>query len=244
MTADTIKMIINNKAGDDMLYDVLREKLDPRSGEVIEKNPEDNKYWQTAFDAVWKGNIHFIVIESLFRRSYGRYYVMRDGQYISPCFAYTKIDDTLFNIMQSMIDDIESGKYDNKKTLSEKIRSFVESKGLVSYMNDTKWHELFDAVSKKLPETEIQYKLLSDETEPDVYWNYNGDEELGYIMPAQIEWLKIRHTITEYRHRGVLLPPEAEIHDKKDEVTEILERYSIPYGYIEDEQSFIVYGYK
>lgn len=61
---------------------------------------------------------------------------------------------------------------------------------------------------------------------------------------AQIEWLKIRHTVNNYKHIGVLVPPEVEIHDKKDSVLEILEQYSIPYQYIEEEQAFIVYGYK
>ena len=227
-----------------MLYDVLREKLDPRSGVIQEKAPKENEYWQTTFDVVWKGSIHFIVVESLFRRSYGHYYVMRDNQLISPSFSYTKIEDSLYSTLQGMIDDIECGKYNNKKTLSEKIRSFVEQNGLVSYMNNTKWCELFSAISKKIPDIEFQYKLIFDEAEPDVYWEYYGDEELKYMNLAQIEWLKIKHTVNNYKHIGVLVPPEVEIHDKKDSVLEILEQYSIPYQYIEEEQAFIVYGYK
>lgn len=227
-----------------MLYDLLCEKLDPRSGVIQEKSPKNNEYFQIAFDVVWKGHIHFIVVESLFRRNYGHYYVMRDNQYISPDFAYTRIDDSLFCILQSMIDDIESGKYNSKKTLSEKFRLLVEQKGFVSYMNNTKWHELFNALSQKLPNIEFQYKSIFDEAEPDVYWEYYGDEELKYMNLAQIEWLKIRHTVNNYKHIGVLVPPEVEIHDKKDSVLEILEQYSIPYQYIEEEQAFIVYGYK
>ena len=227
-----------------MLYEVLREKLDPRSGVIQEKAPKENEYWQTTFDVVWKGRIHFIVVESLFRRSYGHYYVMRDNQLISPSFAYTKIDDSLFSTLQSMIDDIECGKYNNKKTLSEKIRSFVEQKSLVSYMNNTKWCELFAAIGKKIPDIEFQYKLIFDETEPDVYWEYYGDEDLEYMNLAQIEWLKIKHIITKYTHIGLLLPPTVETHDKKVEVLEILNKYSIPFEYIEDEKAFIIYGYK
>ena len=226
-----------------MLYDVLREKLDPRSG-VIREKATNEKYWRTAYDVVWKGRIHFIVVESLFRRNYGHYYVIRDNQYISPDFTYTKIDNSLFCILQSMIDDIESGKYDRKKTLSEKIRSFAAQEGFVSYMNNTKWCELFAAISKKIPDIEFQYKSIFDETEPDVYWEYYGDEELKYMNFAQIQWLKIKHTITNYKHIGVLVPSEAETHDKKDAVLEILEQYRIPYQYIEDEQAFIVYGYR
>ena len=227
-----------------MLYDVLREKLDPHSGVVQDRVPDENKYWQTAFDAVWNGRIHFIVVESLFRRHYGHYYVMRDHQYISPCFVYTKIDDSFFRLLQSMIDDIEAGKYLNKKTLSEKIRLYTEKNGLVSCMNHTKWHEFFAAVREKIPDIEIRYKLIFEETEPDVYWKYDGDEELQYLNFAQIEWLKIRHTVINQKHIGAFVPPETEIHDKKEELLAIFKQYHIPYEFIEDEQAFLIYGYQ
>ncbi len=227
-----------------MLCDALRERLDPRSGVVLKAAQNDNKYWQTAFDAVWKGRIHFIVVESLFRRNFGHYYVMRDEQYISPCFAYTRIDEQLFNILQSMIDDIENGRYDNKKTLRERIKSFAAQNGLVSYMNNTKWRELFDGIGKKMPDILLQYKLLFDENAPVDLWVYSADEELPHIDLARIEWLKLRHTVTEYKHIGNLLPPEEKTYDKKDEILEILHRSNIPYEYIENEQAFIIYGYK
>lgn len=227
-----------------MLYEVLKEKLDPRSGTVKEKAPNDQAYWQTALDIVWKGNIHFVVIESLFRRNYGHYYVMKDNQSISPTFAYTKIDDSLFRRLQSMIDDIESGKYANKRTLSEKIRLLAEQKNLMSCMNNTKWRELFSAIGEKVPDIELQYKLISEEHAPDDYWPYSGDEELRYTNPAEIEWLKIKHVMTDYTHIGRLVPPDIQIHDKQAEILQILKTYHIPHEYDEAEQVFVVYGYR
>jgi hypothetical protein len=227
-----------------MLCNIFYEKLDSRSGFVQDSPAEGNEYWQTVFDAVWKGDIHFIVVQSRYRLNFGHYYVMRDNQIISPRYTFTKTDDSLFRLTQGMIDDIESGKYNSKKTLTEKVRDFTDQKGLVSYMNSTKWKELFGALNVTLRDIEIQYKSVFDETDPDMYWNFYGDEELNYINPVQIEWLKIRQTVTESRHIGLLVPPEIKIHDKKDKITGILEKYSIPYEYNEDEQVFIIFGYK
>ena len=227
-----------------MLDAVWREKLDPRSGIIQENEPNHNECWQTTFDVIWKGRIHFIVLEALFRPNYGHYYVMRDNQNISQTYSFTRVDDSLFKTMQGMIDDIESGKYARKKTLSEKIRLFVQQKGLVSYMNNTKWRELFNAIGEKVPDIEYQYKSVFDENAPDEYWAYYGDEDLPYMNLASIEWLKIKHVTTDYTHIGRLVPPTIQTHDRKDEILHILQQYTIPYEYDEEEQVFIVYGYK
>ena len=162
----------------------------------------------------------------------------------TPSYTFTETDASLFRLMQGMIDDIESGKYNSKKTLTEKVRAFTDRKGLVSYMNSTKWKELFSSLDEKLRDIEIQYKSVFDETDPDMYWDFYGDEELKYINPVQLEWFKIRQVITDYNHIGVLVPPEIQIQDKKDVITGILENYSIPYEYNEAEQVFVIYGYK
>ena len=46
---------------------------------------------------------------------------MRDGQILSPTYRITRPDDDSIKCMQHVIDDIEDGKYRNKKTLREKI---------------------------------------------------------------------------------------------------------------------------
>ena len=111
-------------------------------------------------------------------------------------------------------------------------------------MNNTKWRELFHAIQEKLPEITFQYKSLFDENAPEVFWDYSGDEDLKYMNLAEIEWLKIRHTVTEYQHIGVLVSPKTQTYDKKDEITQILNQYHIPYEYREDEKCFVVYGYR
>ena len=61
---------------------------------------------------------------------------MRDGQELSPTCRITKPDDDSIKCMQHVINDIEDGKYRNKKTLREKIKLFVEENGLASFMNN------------------------------------------------------------------------------------------------------------
>lgn len=227
-----------------MIGELLLEKLDPRSGTVLPHAPETDAAWQTVLDIVWKGQIHFIVDAARFRRSFGHFYVMRDRQFISPDDTFTQTDDLLFRTMQGMIDDIERGKYANKKTLSEKIRTYTDQKGLVPCMNNTKWRELFRAVAEKLPDIELRYKSVFEETAPEEFREYSGDEHLRYMNPAQIEWLQVRPAVTGCRHIGVLVPPEIRVHDKKDEFTQILNQYHIPYAYSEAENVFVIYGYK
>ena len=227
-----------------MLYDILCDKLNFHSGIMQKKSSKDNDYYQTALDIVWKNDIHFIVVEALFRHNYGYYGVMHHNQNLSQEIYFAKIDDSLFKTMQGIIDDIVCGKYNNKKTFSEKIRTFVEQKGLVSYMNNTKWHELFYAISENISDIELQYKTLFEENAPDEYWEYSGDEELPYMNFAAIEWVKINPSIKNYTHIGMLVPPKIQIYDKKQELIKIFKQYHIPYEYDKNKNIFIIYGYK
>ncbi|MBR5683796.1 MAG: hypothetical protein IKW96_11095 [Ruminococcus sp.] len=227
-----------------MLHETLRKVLDTRSGVILPNSPQKGNCYETVFDAEWKGNVHFVVVMSEFRRNPGHYHVIRDGQPISPTYTFTKTDESLFRKMQRLIDDIENGKFSSKKTLSERITSFVEQNGAVSCMNNTKWRELLGALNENMKNIEIQYKNIFDEKAPDEYWELYGDEDIEHMNPAQIQWLKIKHTITEYRHRGALLPPETESYDKKEELMQIFRKYNIPYEYDESENAFVVFGYK
>lgn len=226
-----------------MLYEILCKELNPRSGKIQEMPLQNKRYWKGDFDVSWKGDFHFIVVESLFRRG-GHYYVDKNKQSVSPTYWFNKIDNELLKKMQRMIDEIDSGKYRNKKTLTEKIHSLVEQKGLVSYMNNTKWNELFNAINENIPYIDLQYKTIFDDESPDVYWELYGDEEIEHMNFGQIEWLKIKPTKTEYTHIGMLVSPQIRTYDKYDEILKILHQYNISYEYDETEQVFVIYGYK
>lgn len=225
-------------------YDTLYQTLDPRSGKIKPTDDVKEDYWKKVLDIEWKGNIHFIVTKALFRPGLAVYYVLRDGQLLSPKYYATKVGDELHSIIQHNIDDIENGKYRNKKTMRERIKALVEEKCLVSYMNNTKWHELMDAINEKAPDNGIQYKTLFEDTEPEVYWHLRSDEKIVHIDLAQVEWMKIRHTLTDREYIGYLVPDKVYKYDNKSVILEILQEYSIPYEYDESEQVFVVYGYK
>ena len=97
------------------VYDELKAKLNTRGG-ILQPNTSDDKRG-VMFDIRWKGDFHFIVNGWT---DYGWYYVQRDKQFISSLYRYWKIDDNTITSMQSLIDDIEKGKFKNKKTKKRK----------------------------------------------------------------------------------------------------------------------------
>ncbi|MBS4900031.1 MAG: hypothetical protein KHZ87_04615 [Clostridiales bacterium] len=62
--------------------------------------------------------------------------------------------------MQRIIDEIENGKYNNKRTEKEKIKQVVEERNLTSFMNNTKWKELIDSTMEKMRGIPIKYKTF------------------------------------------------------------------------------------
>ncbi len=65
----------------------------------------------------------------------GWYYILKNNEQISLTYHYSEINDIFFQKLQKIIDDIESGKYNNKKTPSEKIRMIVEEDSPVYEMS-------------------------------------------------------------------------------------------------------------
>lgn len=231
----------------DSFCNTLYKTLDPRSGKLQPIDNANETGWEKVLDIKWKGDIHFIVRVSRYGR--GCCYVMRDKQEISSVNYFTMHEkdlDILLRNIQHDIDDVENGRYKHKKTLKEKIRSFVEEKGLVSFMNNTKWHELINDIMEKAPWDCVQYKTLFEDFVPDGFWDLRHDEDILYkvIDLSQIEWMKITHIETVRERIGLLVPDKIQVFDHKSLFLEILQKHSIPYEYDETEQTFIVYGYK
>ena len=174
----------------------------------------------------------------------GWYYILKNNEQISLTYHYSEINDIFFQKSQKIIDDIESGKYNNKKTPSEKIRMIVEERGLYSLMNNTKWKELISAIKEKIPNIPIKYKTLFEEKTPAYYWTMAGDEHFEYLNMTSVEWFKISCEIKEIKNRGRLIEDKFIIYDKKAEIYKILEKFYIPFEYDEIENAFIIYGYK
>ena len=174
----------------------------------------------------------------------GWYYILKNNEQISLTYHYSEINDIFLQKLQKIIDDIESRKYNNKKTPSEKIRLIVEERELYSLMNNTKWKELITAIKEKIPNIPIKYKTLFEEDTPAYYWTMAGDEHFEHLNMTSVEWFKISCEIKEIENRERLIEDKIIIYDKKVEIYEILERFHIPYEYDEMENAFIIYGYK
>lgn len=217
-------------------YKNLRNSLNVRNGDLQPNNIPDD-----VFQVKWPGNIAFTVHGN---QNYGWFYVERNQQQVSSVFHFRKSPDLrTVGIMQNLIDEAETGKYNNKKTLSDKIRDVIEQRQLTSCMNNTKWREMLDDIIE-IPNLTIRYKSLFDEAEPESSWKIADDESLRYINLSEIEWLKIDDVTREYSRKGLLLDPEVTEENVKDKIERILEKHSIYYEYEADSGVFTVFGYK
>lgn len=123
------------------------------------------------------------------------------------------------------------------KTL-DKWAKILEEKRLVPIMNNTKWQELANAMSR-LPHLDppVRVKYLSDEEAPadfaPIWWEHLA--QTGYKW---IEWLELKAVKETYT--GLFVPTLQA--DYTDLIQDVLERYSIPHlveGYI-----FRIEGYQ
>lgn len=145
--------------------------------------------------------------------------------------------------MQNLINEVEYGKYNNKKTQSDKIQDVIQQKQLTSYMNNTKWKELFDEI-RQIDRLPIMYKTIFDDTVPKFYWTIAGDEYFDFMNKALIEWFKISGSIKEYENIGRLLDPKVVQYSVSDKIVAILQKHSICYEYDEIDNSYVIYGYR
>lgn len=127
------------------------------------------------------------------------------------------------------------------------VKSIIQQRGLASFMNDTKWLKLQEAIeSLPFPPAYIA-KIVGHEDEGEIGTldqnpHYHGDWSPYYWegMPLffEIEWLKIIPRYAEYR--GQLIAPK--IIDETDELRQVLVENSI---YHEEAHGiFMIFGYK
>lgn len=218
------------------LYNSFCNSLNTHSGMLQPNDLSDD-----VFRIKWPRNISFTVHGN---PKYGWFYVERDQQQVSSIFRYRKFPDSRsIGIMQNLIDEAETGKYNNKKTLSERIQEAVQQRQLTSCMNNTKWRELLDDLAE-IPNLSIRYKMLFDETDPESAWGLSDDEYLYYMNMAEIEWFAIDDTVREYSRKGLLLDPEISEESVKDKLEGILKNHNIFFEYEKDSGVFTVFGYK
>jgi len=229
----------------DEMRDLLIANLNPYHGMVQDiqdvRFDDETGYYKRTVDIRWRGDVHFVFYYNESGRGY--YAVERDLQNISAIYWIRNFKDEDIVHMQRLINDIESGRYNRKKTLKESIRDKVKKRGLTSYMNATKWRELIGELQKR-PDISFMYKSLFDERSPEYYWDISGDEYIEHMNWAAIEWMKINPYVVETEYIGRLVEPRVTKTDLCTEVRDILGKYFIPYDYDDVNQVYIVYGWK
>ena len=240
--------IMENKVNEYALKtrEFLVDKLDFLDGEVQEFEPADNGgYGVAAMDVKWRSGIHLIIWQSLWRIDY---YVVRNGEQISNTFVGGKPKADLFIYIQRLINDINSGRYDNKATPLEIHLKYVQERGLTGCMNNTKWDKVFGIIRSMEEETgkgiPIMYKHLSDTEVPIHYWTVGGDEYLNKGMYKYIEWLKIRPVVCECEYRGRLIEPEYRYYDFTSLLLGKMKAVHLRFEYLQQEKACMIYGYK
>ncbi len=132
--------------------------------------------------------------------------------------------------------------------LKKQAFNIVRKRSLCSYMNDTKWNELRNAMLYEMPfPPAYVVKTLFENKCPEekslLKPTYYGDWYEGFAYGEYfnggfaIEWLKINPRFL--KHRGCLIKPE--VIDASHDLENILEKYNIPY----EKQNYIycIYGY-
>lgn len=122
------------------------------------------------------------------------------------------------------------------------IQQVLESRGLTSTMNATKWNALGERVKQTLPfPPPFQTKhLLQAQPYPETFDHdvgYHGDWEAGIQDSVGLEWLRVRPR--RLVHRGRLVAPAIE--DIDTAFVGILHDLRIPYQ--RDGDTIVIYGY-
>lgn len=119
--------------------------------------------------------------------------------------------------------------------MNDKLLSIINSRQLVSVMNETKWRELcYDFENIQCLNICVRYKLIIDNTTygfSPVWWSKLFDDT------PLIEWLEFDPIVKNYI--GKLVPPKET--DRSIEILNILNKHSIKYSH---EHAYIkIWGY-
>lgn len=125
-----------------------------------------------------------------------------------------------------------------------RMRRILTERGLTSFMNDTKWRLLCEAVASELPfPPAYQLKRLDVEGpypreldhEPSYYGDWGTTPEA--LLGLEVEWLRVAPRYQ--RARGPLIA--AVVEDCTDDFRSVLTRLSIPFS--EEDGFFTIYGH-
>ncbi len=133
-------------------------------------------------------------------------------------------------------------KADPDRIHKQKVIAEVERRSLTSIMNNTRWHELQEAIDLELrfsPAFQNKY-ILEVEPYPSVFEQdvfYLGDWESLSTAWYNVEWVRVKPRLLE--HTGKYTEPN--LINIEAEWVNLLQRLRIPY--LQKEQDYWIYGY-
>ena len=224
----------------------LLSVLDFGDGEILDFVPctEADQTGMTALEVKFVHGIHFVWYQTIWNSSY---YATRNGEQISHKYYVGRIDKNTHIYLQGFIDDLISGRFDNAETPTEKYLKYIEENNLTSYMNNTRWNQLFEIIHQIESETghevQINYKLLGEDEEK-WYWTISGDEELPGINSRYFQWFKIKPIYVKRIYKGRLMDDEYIREDYTNLFLEKINKTNLRYEPVNDDGAFIIYGYR
>lgn len=167
---------------------------------------------------------------------------MRNGEQVSSSYWAKRNDETLLRKIQLLVNEIENGDFDHKKTESEKIAEIIRDRKLTACMNNTKWKEFIKAINEEMPVL-IPCDYLTLFGSGPFFTAGFDDEHLGYKLKA-IEWVKVKPKFYVSKHNGRLVEDDKELCDFEEEFLCLMDKYYIPYEYDSENEVYTIYGYK
>jgi len=192
-------------------------------------------------DVRWKKDVHFVLCVNRWSGKY-LYYVLRNGEQVSSSYWAKRNDETLLCKIQLLVNEIENGDFDHKKTESEKIAEIIRDRKLTACMNNTKWKEFIKAINEEMPVL-ISCDYLTLFGSGPFFTAGFDDEHLGYKLKA-IEWVKVKPKFYVSKHNGRLVEDDKELCDFEEEFLCLMDKYYIPYEYDSENEVYTIYGYK
>ena len=239
---------MNNERYVELVKSILAEvlnRIDFKNG-IIQEVDREKREKGYILDVRWKRNVHFILHISRWDGC-SWYYVERSGEQVSHSYLSIKNDDKFFRSVQHLVNEIENGDFDFKKTMNGRLAEIISERQLTSYMNETKWKEFIHAMNEEmLISIPYDYKTLFEEdikVELIGICSYDRESFNDYYFKS-IEWVKIKPKFYESIHRGMLIEDEKIYHDMEQEFIDLMKKYSIRYEYDEENEFYIIYGYK
>ncbi|MCI8669106.1 MAG: hypothetical protein HFI34_06240 [Lachnospiraceae bacterium] len=216
--------------------------IDFKSG-VVEDFAEMTHMDGLVLDVRWKGNVH---LRFYHRWSRFWYIVVRNEEPVSTYYHVSKLDEGFFKSVQKLVNEIDNGNFNKKKTQSEKVMEIVRKRNLTGYMNKTKWKEFLYAMTEEMMiAVPYDFKTLFEDSREKLLFGTSYDiESFNYYDFKSIEWVKVKPKFSEHIYQGRLMEDKIIDHDVEKEFLVLMEKYHIPYEYDSSEEVYVIYGYR